>query len=74
MEETKTGAFRRKQVSSTMIEIAIGMIGEFKHSVYVRANAHGEGMSTQASRGCSYAGCLTLVYSFALRAVIRQIP
>jgi hypothetical protein len=61
------------QVSSTVIEISIGMIGEFKHLVHVGLNAHGEGIFGQATRGFYCAKRLTLVYSFAYRAVTRLI-
>ena len=52
-----------RQASPAMIEIEIGMIGEFKHSV----DAHGEGTSTQATGECSDTKRLTLVYSFTHR-------
>ena len=62
------------EVSPIMIEIAIGIIAEFKPSVHAGLNVHGEREFVQTARGCSCNKRPALGHSFAYRAVIRLIP
>jgi len=76
MVENKDGVpcTENTEVSPTMIEIAIGIIGEFKHSIHAGLNAHGEGEFAQVARGCSYTKRPAPSHSFAYRAVTGSIP